>query len=528
MKSGIAFRRSFVLVMALFALWAPGAALAQDSGKTLKFVPQSDLRVLDPLWTTAYVTRHASYLVYDTLFALDEHFQPQPQMVDKWSVSEDKLTWNFTLRDGLKFHDGTPVRSADVIASLQRWMKKDSIGQKLADDLGAITAIDDRSFTMTLKQPFALMLEALGKPSSYPAFIMPERLAKTDPNEQIKEVVGSGPYKFVASEWRPGNRIVYAKNADYVPRKEPPSWLAGGKVVKVDRLEWVIIPDPATAAAALAAGEVDWIEQPPPDLLPSLESNKDIRIDAFQSELGLIRFNQLNPPMDNKKLRQAIMWAVDQNDYLQLLASDPKYYKTCYSYYTCGTPMASEAGAEPLKQHSIDKAKQLVAESGYKGERIVLIHATDQRLVAAMGELTGELLRQIGLNVEIQSMDWGTLVTKRASKAPLDQGGWSIFCTGFDGLDLLSPAVNLGLRGDGDKAWFGWPTNPKIEALRAAWFAAPDLDSQKKLATEIQVEAFDAVPYVPLGQFRIPTAYRRNLEGIVPSPVVVQWNVAKK
>lgn len=516
-----------ILSLAALALLLPAAAQAE---KTLKFVPQADLRVLDPLWTTAYITRNAAYMVYDTLFALDENFKPQPQMVESWQVSDDKLAWRFTLRQGLRFHDGQPVRPADVIASLERWMKKDSLGQKLAEATGAMTAVDDRTFGIDLKKPFALMLDALGKPSSYPAFIMPERLARTDANEQLKEVVGSGPFKFDAAEWRPGDRVAFLKNQDYVPRKELPSWLSGGKVVKVDRVEWIYIPDMSTAANALQTGEVDWWEQPPPDLIPVLQRNKDIRIfvDDPVGTLGMVRFNALVPPTDNQKLRQAILRAVDQSDYLRVLGGDPEYSHTCYSYYTCGTPMASEAGAEPLKNHSLDAAKQLVAASGYKGEKIVLMHATDQRVVTDIGLVTADLLRKLGLNVEVQAMDWGTLVTRRASKAPLDKGGWNIFDTGWNGLDQVSPAVNLGLRADGEKAWFGWPSDPKIVALTDRWFAASDLETQKTLAAAIQREAFASVPYIPTGQFVIPTAFRSSLDGVIVSPIILQWNVTKK
>ncbi len=244
-------------------------ALAQTQ-KVLKFIPQADLRILDPITTTAYITRNHGYMIYDTLFATDAKFQVQPQMVDKYELSNDKLTYTFTLRDGLKFHDGQPVRSADCIASIERWAKRDALGQKLAEVTDSWKAVNDKTFTLKLKRPFPLALDALAKPSSNVPFIMPERIAKTDASTNITEAIGSGPFKFVKEEWVPGSKVVYVKNTDYVPRKEPPSWAAGGKVVKVDRVEWIYIPDSATAAAALNAGEVDWWEQLPPDLIPVL------------------------------------------------------------------------------------------------------------------------------------------------------------------------------------------------------------------------------------------------------------------
>ncbi len=512
------------------SLLAP-AAHAQSSGKTIRFIPEADLRSLDPIWTTAYITRNHGYMVYDTLFALDEHFKPQPQMVDSWKVSDDKLTYTFTLRDKLKFHDGQPVRSADCIASLERWMKRDVLGQAMAAAVGEMKAENDKTFSIVLKKPFPLLLEAIGKLSSNVPFIMPERIAKTDANTQITDATGSGPFKFVKEEWVPGNKAVYVKNPDYVPRKEPPSWAAGGKVVKVDRVEWVYIPDSATAAAAINAGEVDWWQQLPPDLVPLLQKNKDVvvaNVDPLGS-IGIMRFNHLLPPFNNEKMRQALLYVVNQQDVMTVLAGDPKNWKTCYSYYTCGTPMATEAGADALKgKRDPAKAKALIKEAGYKGERIVMMTATDQPIVNSQAQVIAEELRGVGLNVDLQAMDWGTLITRRASKEPIDKGGWNIFFTWFIGPDLANPALSIPLRANGAKAWFGWPTDEKLEALRTQWFEAPDLAAQQKVAAEVQEEAFKEVPYIPTGQFVIPTAYRKNLKGVIVAPVVFLWNVEKE
>ena len=520
-----------VAAVALAAGLLAPASHAQSTGKTLKFIPEADLRSLDPIWTTAYITRNHGYMVYDTLFAIDDHFKPQPQMVDTWKISDDKLTYTFSLRDKLKFHDGTPVRSADCIASLQRWMKRDGLGQALAEQVGEMKAADDRTFSIVLKKPFPLLLDAIGKLSSNVPFIMPERVAKTDANTAITDPTGSGPFKFVKEEWVPGNKAVYVKNADYVPRREPPSWAAGGKVVKVDRVEWLYIPDSATAANAIGAGEVDWWQQLPPDLVPLLAKNKDItvaNVDPLGS-LGVLRFNQLQPPFDNAKLRQALLYVVDQQDVMTALAGDPKNWKTCYSVYTCGTPMASEAGAGPLRgKRDPAKAKQLIKESGYKGERIVLLSATDQPIVNSQANVVADEMRQIGLNVDLQAMDWGTLITRRASKEPVDKNGWSIFFTWLVGPDMVNPALNFPLKTNGDKAWFGWPTDAKLEAMRAQWMDAPDLEAQQKLAAEIQEEAFASVPFITTGQFVIPTAFRKNLRGVVVAPVVFLWNVEKQ
>ncbi len=504
---------------------------AEPVQTTLRFIPQADLRSIDPIWTTAYVTRNFGYLVFDTLFALDKDFKPQPQMVDHWQVSDDKLTYTFVLRDGLKWHDGQPVRAVDCIASIERWGKRDPFGQKLMEAVAEIKPLDDKTFAIALRTPFPLLLNALGKLSSNVPFMMPERLAKTDPYKQIPEAVGSGPFKFVKSEWVPGNKAVFVKNTEYVPRKEPPSFASGGKVAKVDRVEWLYIPDSATASAALNAGEADWYEQPPADLLPVFAGNPDVvvaTVDPLGNQ-GILRFNHVQPPFDNLKLRQAVLNLVDQKEYMQAAAGDPKYWKTCAALFGCGTPLETQAGAEALlKGPDPAQAKQLIADSGYKGEKIVLLDATDQPIVHAQALVTLAMLKAAGLNVELQAMDWGTLITRRASKAPIGQGGWNIFHTWTSAPDLLSPAVDAALRANDGKAWFGWPTDPKLEGLIDEWFKAPDFAAQKKLAADIQTEAYQGdVPYVPTGQFVVPTAYRKNLRGIIVAPVVFLWNVEK-
>ena len=524
------FRSAAGITAAIVAVALPAPeAVAQQ--KVLKFIPQADLRILDPIATTAYITRNHGYMVYDTLFAMDEKFQVKEQMVGKHEISKDQLTYTFTLREGLKFHDGQPVRSADCIASIERWGRRDALGQKLAESTESWTAVDDRTFRLKLKKPFPLALEALAKPSSNVPFIMPERIAKTDAFKNIDDSTGSGPFKFVKAEWVPGNKVVYVKNTDYVPRKEAPSWASGGKVVKVDRVEWIYIPDSATAAAALNAGEADIWEQLPPDLIPLLSKNKDITVKNIDplGSMGMIRFNFLYPPFNNEKMRQALLYMVNQQDYVIGIAGDPKNGHPCYSFFTCGTPLATEVAADPLKgARNLEKAKQLVKESGYKGEKIVIIDATDQPIVHSQSLLTLDILKKIGLNAEIQAGDWGTLITRRAVKEPIDKGGWSIFHTWLVGPDMVNPAVNFPIRGTGEKAWFGWPTDSKLEELRETWFNATDAAASKKAATAVQQRAFEFVPFIPTGQFILPTAYRSNITGLIIAPINLLWNVEKK
>jgi peptide/nickel transport system substrate-binding protein len=515
---------------AAFAAYGFGRTVRADDKKTLRFIAQSDLRVLDPIWTTAYITRNHGYIVFDTLFAIDAEFAPHPQMVGEHAISPDKLTYQFKLRDGLGFHDGSSVRGVDCVASIKRWMARDGHGQALAGVLDEIKPDGDKGFTIKLKEPFALLLDGLGKVSSLALFVMPERLANTDPFQQVTEMVGSGPFKFVKDEFEPGHRVVYVKNTDYVPRDEPPSWASGGKVVRVDRVEWLYIPDAMTKVAALNAGEADWWENPPADVWPILAANPAVtvtRVDPLSSPI-MVRFNHTQPPFDNPKMRQAVLAVIDQTDFLAALAGDEKNWELCASFFTCGTPMANDAGAAALTgKRDFDKAKKMIAEAGYKGEKIVVLDAVDQPVAHTQALVVTELLKKLGLKVELQAMDWGSLVTRRASKEPIGKGGYNIFATGWVGADLLDPVLNLPLKANGANAWFGWPSDDKLEALRAQWINAATLDERKKLAAAIQERAFEVVPYLPTGQWKPNTAYRKNLKGVIQAPAYLMWNVEK-
>jgi peptide/nickel transport system substrate-binding protein len=426
-------RREFAATAASLAAIGFTTTAKGAHTKTLRFIAGSDLRVLDPIWTTAGITRNHGYMVFDTPFALDAEFNPQPQMVGDYSISPDQLRYSFSLRDGLRFHDGEPVRGADCVASLRRWMVRDSFGQALSTAVDEIEAAGDKSFTIRLKEPFPLLLDAIAKVAS-PPFIMPERLAKTDPYQQVTEAVGSGPYKFVKEEFQPGHMVVYVKNTDYVPRSEPPSWASGGKVVRVDRVEWLYVPDAMTKAAALASGEADWWENPPPDIWPILAANPEIilaELDPLGS-MGTLRFNHLQPPFDNVKMRQAVLAVADQVDFLTAYAGDPQNWKLCPSFFTCGTPMASDAGTSAQTgKRDFDKARKLIAEAGYKGEKIVVLDAVDVPIVHSQALVAADLLRKLGLTVEIAASDWGNLVIRRASKKPIDDGGWNVFGTSW-------------------------------------------------------------------------------------------------
>ena len=465
-----------------------GARAKGADAKTLRFIAQSDLVVLDPIWTTAYITRNHGYMVFDTLFALDSEFKPHPQMVGAYEISPDRLRYSFTLRDGLKFHDGEPVRGVDCVASLRRWMARDALGATLAAVVDDMKQEDHNCFTIRLKEPFPPLIDALAKVSSLAPFIMPERLAKTDPFQQITEMVGSGPFKFVAEEFRPGNQVVYVKNLDYVPRNEPSSWASGGKVVKVDRVEWLNVPDAMTKVAALASGEVDWWENPPNDVVPALAANANIVVENSDplGSLTMLRFNHLYPPFDNVKMRQAVLAVADQSEFMAVLAGDQRNWRLCPSFFTCGTPMANNAGSEALTgKRDFEKARKLIAAAGYKGEKIVVLDAVDQPVSHSQALVAFDLLKRLELNVELAASDFGNVMIRRASKKPIAEGGWNVFGTGWVGADLLDPSLNVMLRANGGAAWFGWPTDDKLEELRTEWLKASDSEARQEIAVRI-------------------------------------------
>jgi peptide/nickel transport system substrate-binding protein len=391
-------------------------------------------------------------------------------------------------------------------------------------------ALDDRTFEIKLKRPFPLLPTALGKGAANVCFIMPERVAKTDAFTQITEFVGSGPYRFLRDEWTPGALAAYAKFDGYVPRQEPPSFVAGGKVAHFDRIEWKIIPDSATSAAAMQAGEADWWQSPIVDLLPQLRKSRGVKVETVDKigNVEVIRFNHLHPPFDKPELREALLKVVDQNEFMQAaFGDDPGLWKTGVGVFTPGSPAATTVGMDALTgPRDWEGAKRLVAQH-YKGEKTVIISPTDYPWLQAFCQVTRDLLVKLGFNVEYVSTDWGTVVQRRASKEPVDKGGWSIFCTGWEGLNLNDPAGHYPVMGNGQAAWFGWPDNPVIEAERSAWYDAPDAAAQRKATDAIQIAALKAVPYIPLGQFFQPIAVRDTITGVLDSPFPIFWNVQK-
>ncbi|UFN50329.1 ABC transporter substrate-binding protein [Roseomonas sp. OT10] len=506
------------------ALAQPAVAPAARA-RTLRFVPQAALTVLDPIFLQATITTTHGFCVFDTLYATDTTLALHPQMAEGHSVSDDGLTWTVRLREGLKFHDGEPVRATDCIASLERWASRDLFGQILRKVVGEWRATDDRTFTVRLTRPFPAFLYALGKPASVPCFIMPERLARTPGNQPITEITGSGPWRFLADEFVSGSRVAYARNDAYVPREEPANGASGGKRVHFDRLEWHIIPDGATAAAALRTGEVDWVEYPLPDLVPQMQRDPHLRTQVYDPTgfLGVLRPNHLHPPFDRVEVRRALRDMVSQPDHMASVAQ-PNDWQECHAMFPC-----TLAGVEnrPAAPRDLDRARAIVKEAGQAGAKVVILNPSDFAAIAPQGRLAADLLTRMGLNVDLVETDWATVLQRRTNRDTVEKGGWSLLPTNFPAGSVANPAVNYGVRGDGASAWFGWPTDPVAEAAIQDWLYAPDAAAQAVAFRAVQQAAWDSVPFIPTGLFVLQTGFRADLSGVLQGPNPYLWNVKR-
>ena len=524
-------RLSKIIAAAALAGALLGASAATAAAQeTLRLRMNGDINTLDPISTTNFTIRNASYLIYDELFALDADYQVQPQMAEGYTLSDDGLTYTITLRDGLMFHDGTAVTAADAVASLERWGKADGLGKVLFSKLASISASDDKTFVIQMAEPWGQVLPALAKISSNVPVIMPARLAANDPTEAVTEFIGSGPFKFVPEEWVPGSIAVFEKFADYVPRSEPASLAAGGKVAYFDRVEIVYIPDTATAIDALIAGEIDWIEDVPADLLALFEGQdtaKTIVAEQSGNSMQLV-VNHLNPPFDNPKIRQALQWAVEQKPFLQAAYGDrTDAYLECAAVFFCNGPFASDVNTERVLTRDVEKAKALLAEAGYDGTPILLPHVTDIATHDAYYSVLGPMLEEAGFVVDDQPTDWATVATRRASKEPVANGGWQVFFTGWGYIDQINPMTNVYVAGAGENGWFGWAYSEELQSLREQFAVETDFAKQKALADRMQELTHDLVSYVPLGQSFPSQGIATNLEGFLESPVPFFWNVRR-
>jgi len=522
-------RMAALLAVALLSP-AVGAGPARAE-TTLRVVEISPLTSLDPVISTAAFVRNHGFMVYDQLFALDGKGVPRPEMVKTTTVSPDGLIYAFALREGLLFHDGAKVRAADAVASIRRWEQRDVVGKALAAATAALEVRDDATFTLRLSHPFGLVLEALARPTASALFVMPERIAATPASTAITDATGSGPFIFQPGEWRSGDRAVYRRNPAYQPRPEPADGLSGGKVVKIDRVEWLSIPDASTAVAALNSGEIDYLEQPSPDLVPTLAANPAIKLMAI-NPVGYeiwVRINQAIPPFNDPRAREALLYLIDQEEDLQAAGIQPaEQVPYCGAFFLCGTALETEAGAKGMRAVDIPRAKELLKQAGYDGGRVVFLNATDLPVNNAATLTIAENMKRAGINVDTPAMDWATLTQRRGKKDPVAQGGWNLFITVANVLDAGNPLTNLYLASPCEGGLPGWPCDARLEDLRREWTNETDPTKRRALLDAVQTRAYEVLPYINGGQFRTLTAFRSTVTGVQPTTIPVFWGIEKK
>ena len=518
--------RSWMRMGVLAAALATGLAAPRAGAQTLSAVLEAEIVTLDPHFTPAYITRTFGYMVFDTLFAMDREGRVKPQMVESWSSSPDGLTWNFTLREGLRWHDGQPVTAADCVASLKRWFGRSALGGRLGAATASIEATDARSFTLTLKQPYGLVLDTLGTTSSPGPFMLPERLANTPGTERIPEIIGSGPFVFRRADHRPGDRMTLRRNASYVPRPEPADGLAGGKVVKIETLEIRVIPDGATAAAALQSGEIDYMQYAPFDLLGQMERDRRLRVMSFQGLdqfTGHYRTNAASGPFADPAVRRVLLSLVDQGEVMAGMGLTDRYSRTCNAFFICGSPYESGVGTEAMRRPSIEAAREALKQTRYAGEPVIVLVASDLEAPKVSSEILADRLRRAGFTVDLQVMDWASVLARRSRR-----DGWSVFGVHALGVDLHNPLTNsiIGLNCT-NATTGGFHCHERLTPLFAAFAAAPDLAARQKIAAEIQAIVYEQGIAVPWGQFAQPAAYRAVLRNLPVSAIPLFWSVEK-
>lgn len=511
------------------ALGAPAIGRA-ESQTTLRFVPQSDLVSLDPIFTPAYVTRNHGFMVFDTLYGVDDKLQPTPQMVAGHTVDANGLVWELKLRDGLWWHDGQKVLARDCVASIKRWAKRDSFGAMLMANTAELTAPTDVLIRFRLNAPFPMLPIALAKAPSTPmCAMMPERLANTDPFKEVPEIVGSGPFRYLPGERILGARNAYARFEKYVPRPDGvTTWTSGPKIVHYDRVVWNTLPDVATATSAIQTGEQDWLAYVSPDVIDLVQKSPGVQV-ARLDPAGMVNYLQINhlqPPFENPEIRRALFGAIDQSDFMAaIVGDDPSRSFVPLGYFTPKTPMASSVGLDALTSpRDYDKVKRDIKAAGYTGERVILMVPSDNPPLLALGNVAADMLKKAGFNVDYAAMDYGSMMSRRNTRAPINQGGWNAFVNGGGALDWLNPAVNTAIRGNGLAGYPGWPTSARLESLRDAWFRAGSQADQQAICADIQRQCFIDVPCYPLGTYFQSVAYRTSITGVLDG-FPVFWNV---
>ena len=497
-----------------------------SNAQTLRAAPHANLEVLDPIWTTAYITRSHGYLVYDTLFGMDENFEPQPQMVSEWTVSEDGLVWRFTLRPELRWHDGTDVTAEDCVTSLKRWAARDGLGQSLFELVEEITAEDAMTFTIRLSDPFPRMLHALGKMSSNVPFMMPARIASTPANQPITDPIGSGPFIFALDEWDPQRLAVYLRNADYVPRDEPTSLTAGAKIPFMERIEFLFFDTHEEALEATLAGDIHFFESPSTKVVDRFE-DQDIAILEVtdpSGNVGMAVFNHLVAPFDNPDIRRAVLMAMSQEDYMRAALGNQDFWQTCRSIYPCETPYSIETDSTGFMGADVEAARQMLADASYDGTEVVIMDPVDSPVISAFTGVTLALFEEMGINVDHQPMTWSELVERRTSRDADDGSAWNMFHTWWIAEDLSDP-LRIAFSGDPETGWIGWPDAPELAELRRAFLLADTEEAAAEAAQQVQDKIIGSAHFAILGQFFEPIAFNSAIMGL-QRPIQMYYNLA--
>ena len=505
---------------------------AQAEERVLRVSLNTELQVLDPIVTTINATRAFTYLVYDELIGIDSKGEYRPQMLRDWQVSSDRLTWTFHLRDGLLWSDGAAVTAEDCVASVKRWAKRDALGLQMMQAADSLVALDASTFVLTLHSPFAYVVESLGKPGNQIPAMMPKRLAELPADKAVPETVGSGPYTFDRANWRPGDRAVFRRNPLYRPRDEPADWLAGGKAAHMDRIELISVPDPATRVAALQSGELDYLEVIPTDFIEPMQHDGRVTLakpGGVEQIMFILMLNHAQPPFDNPKVRRAAQLAIIQEEAMQALGLPAgMYLARCDSIYMCNSPSTSAGGTELLRSAGTEAARKALAESGYRGEPVAILHAQTSGLLNNPGLMVADQLRRAGFTVDLRSSDYATVAQRRLSKEPVEKGGWSITPVVWNGIDLINPLANPGVAFNCVPYYTGWYCDPKQTALLAQLAVTSAPEERRRLADALQAAFHENVDVIIGGQFSAPAAWRSNLEGVIPFPIPLFWNLSRR
>jgi len=523
--------RRLAVSLAVAALAVAGSPqLVRAQGSTLRVSLNTELQVLDPIVTTINATRVFAHMVFDTLVGVDGKGVPRPQMLESWKVSDDRLSWSFTLRDGLAFSDGAPVTAEDCVASIRRWATKEAMGKQLLDATASIAIVDAKTFELKLKRPYGFVLEALGKPGHFIPVIMPKRLAELSTDKPVPEIIGSGPYIFRQDLWQPGNLAVLDRNPNYKPRPEPADALAGGKIAKMDHVHLVSLPDLATRVAALLANEVDMLEIVPSDYAARLRSDPRVTIGTSQGTdqiMSIIVLNHMQPPFNNPKIRQAAQAAINQAEIMAALGlPEDMYLKRCESLFMCNAPLSSTAGTEIFRDAGADRAKQLLKQAGYNNEPIVFLHAASSAILNPVGLVVADQLRQAGFNVDFKTSDYATVAQRRFSREPVEKGGWSVVPLISNGIDMVNPLANMGIAYNCIDGQFGWYCDPEQTPLLLQMAQAKP-EERKAIADKLQERFHANVNFILGGQFAGPPVYRSELTGVMAFSFPLLWNIER-